>query len=427
MSESGERVDPLYAYRQLFALPRDVLVLSVAMFAFSLGFQMTGRYLPRYIEVLGGGAVAIGLYKTVSDVIGFAYPYVGGVLSDRVGSRSALTTFGLVSTLGFGVWFLAPDVPGPVPAWVWILPGLFLAQAWKSFGLGATFAVVKQSVPSGRLAEGFAATEVFRRVGFLVGPLLAAAALASATGFAEGFRLVLVVALVFGLVATAVQHVRYESETDTFGTGFEGVATVLEDLRSLPGPLRPLLVADTFVRFANGMVYAFWVIVVTDFLSVGFTGFGLSLNPDAYFGVLLGVEMAVALLVMVPFSRLANRVGLKPVVALGFLVYATFPALLITAPADQWALAGLFAFSGLRFAGLPSHKALIVGPAEKDQGGRVTGTYYLVRNLFVIPSGLTGGVLYRVDPVLSFLAASGIGLVGTALFLAFGREFEAYV
>lgn len=61
-----------------------------------------------------------------------------------------------------------------------------------------------------------------------------------------------------------------------------------------------------------------------------------------------------------PVSKLAEYTGLKPVVGLGFLVYATFPVLLITAPADQWALVGLFAYSGLRFAGLPAHKAMIV-------------------------------------------------------------------
>jgi MFS family permease len=173
------------------------------------------------------------------------------------------------------------------------------------------------------------------------------------------------------------------------------------------------------------MVYVFFSIVVARRLGVGFEGFGFDVSPAAFFGVLLGVEMTVALLTMVPVSKVAERVGLKPVVATGFLVYATFPVLLILAPADQWVLVALFAFSGLRFAGLPSHKALIVGPAEKDAGGRVTGTYYLVRNTLVVPAGVLGGYLYGVDPMLSFGTASAIGLVGVGLFLAFGEEFAA--
>jgi len=428
----ADSTDALATFRQFFALSRDVLVLSVAMFAFSLAFQMTGRYVPEYLRVLGAGAGVIGLYGSVGNLIGAVYPYPGGALSDRVGSRLSLTAFGLVATVGFGLWAAAPalgtvPVGGVViPAWGWVFVGLFLAQAWKSFGLGATFAIVKQSVPPEHLATGFASTETFRRVGFLVGPLLAAGLLAVADGFVVGFQRVLLLAVGFGAVATVAQYVLYDPEGDTIGKSFSGVAGLVDDLRSLPAPLRPLLVGDTLVRFANGMVYVFFVIVVVDFLGVGVTAFGRTLRPDAFFGVLLALEMVVALLTMVPVARLAERVGLKPVVALGFAVYAVFPILLIDAPPDPLVVGALFAFSGLRFAGLPAHKALIVGPAEADAGGRVTGSYYLVRNVVVIPSAALGGWLYGVDPRLAFGLATAVGLVGTGYFIVFGKEFEAY-
>jgi len=456
--ETSAQDSALAPFRQSFSLRRDVLVLSVAMFAFSLGFQMTSRYVPEYLRVLGAGAGVIGFYGSVGNLIGALYPFPGGAISDRIGSRYALTLFGTVSTIGFGVWFLAPYLPplvlpfariqvpvlgdvalgGDLGPWVWIFLGLFLTQAWKSFGLGATFAVVKQATEPEHLASGFASTEVFRRVGFLIGPLIAAALLAVAASFVGGFQWVLVVAVFFAGAGTLVQHVRYDASEDTIGDSFEGLDQVLADLRDLPAPLGPLLVADTLVRFANGMVYVFFVIVVTDVLEVGLTVGPVNLAPAALFGVLLAVEMLVAIVSMPPVARLAERTGLKPVVALGFSIYATFPLLLVLAPANPWVLLALFAFSGLRFAGLPAHKALIVGPAERNTGGRVTGTYYLVRNVVVIPSAWLGGQLYGSDlalalgrfslsgPTLAFAIASSIGIVGVAYFLAFGKEFEAY-
>lgn len=433
MTADGESgVDVLGPFRQFVSLRRDVLVLSLAMLAFSLAFQMTGRYVPEYLRVLGAGAGVIGLYGSVGNLIGAVYPYPGGALSDRVGSRLALTAFAVVTTLGFAVWWLAPALGAVslaglvVPAYVWIFVGLSLAQTWKSFGLGATFAVVKQSTAPEHLALGFASTEVFRRVGFLLGPLLAAGLLATAVSFTVGFRSVLLVAVGFGVVATVAQHVLYDAGEDSLGEEFAGVSRVLADLRGLPATLRPLLVADTLVRFANGAVYVFFVIVVTDFLSVGFTGFGRSLSPAVFFGVLLGVEMVVAVLTQLPVSRLAESTGLKPVVGGGFLVYAVFPVLLINAPPNQWVLVALFAFSGLRFAGLPAHKTLIVGPAADDAGGRVTGTYYLARNAVVIPSAALGGVVYAHSPQLAFGGATVVGLVGVAYFALYGEEFEAY-
>ena len=445
MATRDDDVDLLDAFRQFFALERDVLVLSLSMLAFSLAFQMTSRYVPEYMRLLGASAGVIGLYGSVGNLISALYPYPGGALSDRIGSRFALTAFAVLATVGFGVWYLASVVGTltvgslTIPAWLFVFVGLFLAQAWKSFGLGATFAIVKQSVPPDRLAMGFASTEVFRRLGFLIGPVVAAGLLAVTAGFVDGFQLVLLVAIACGVVATVAQHVLYDASEDTLGKSFEGISQVLTDLREMPSPLRPLLVADTLVRFANGMVYVFFVIVVTDFLSVGFSGFGLSLRPDAFFGVLLGVEMVVAIISMLPVSKLTEYAGLKPAVALGFSVYALFPILLIFAPADQWILLLLFAYSGLRFAGLPAHKALIVGPAQRDAGGRVTGTYYLLRNTLVIPSAALGGWLYgsewtldlgtatiQAGPQLAFGAATAIGVVGVAYFLLFSEEFAAY-
>lgn len=437
MSDEDAATDRSSVARRFLALERDVLVLSAAMFCFSLGFQMTSRYLPRYMSVLGAGAFVIGLYGTIGNFIGAAYPYPGGAVSDRIGSRRALTVFGAASSLGFAVWLAAPfvgELPLPyadtvVPAWIWVFVGLFLAQAWKSLGLGATFAVVKQSAGDDRLATGFASTETFRRLAFLAGPLFAAAVLTVAVDFVTGFVVVLGVAFVFGVAATVAQHVLYTEDTSV-GRSFEGVGEVIDDLRSLPVELRPLLVADILVRFANGMVYVFFVIVVTELYEVGATVpvVGWNLSPDAYFGVLLGVEMLVALLIMVPSARIADSYGLKPVVAAGFVVYAVFPVALIYAPrlfgASALVMLALFAFSGLRFAGLPAHKALIVGPAEEKTGGRVTGAYYLVRNVIVIPSAALGGWLYGVSPVAAFALASGVGVVGVVYFVLFGREYS---
>lgn len=431
-SKPEERSQPVRftTLQEFLGLRRDILVLSLAMFAFSLGFQMTTRYISRYLSVLGAGAAIIGLYGSLSTLISAVYPYPGGILSDRIGSRQALTLFGVASTAGFGLWLAAPYLtfsigPVVVPVWLWIFIGLFLVQSWKSLGLGATFALVKQEAERSTLATGFAQTETFRRVAFLLGPLIAAWILARPTGFLAGFRALLLIAAAAALGGTLVQYWLYDASEDTVGKRFVGIRQIIDDLRLLPRPLRPLLAADTIIRFSNQMVYVFVILVVTEVHRVQLTIWGFQLNPDAFFGVLLAVEMMVALLTMIPLSRLADRMGLKPVVLLGFFVYATFPLALINAPATPGWMLLLFAYSGLRFAGLPAHKALIVGPAAEKEGGRVVGSYYLVRNVVTIPAALTGGWLYGMSPVLAFTIATVVGLAGTLYFLLYGTELPA--
>jgi hypothetical protein len=319
---------------------------------------------------------------------------------------------------------------------VWVFVGLLLAQCWKSFGIGGHYAIVKQATEPSRLAQGFASTETFRRTAFLIAPLIVAVLVADE--LMPGFLWVLAIGIVFAVLGTIAQHLLYEADEDSMGKEFEGVGQIVDDLRALPDPLRPLLVADTFVRFANGMVYAFFILVITQLLEIGLTATlpvvgTIDLSPAAFFGLLLSIEMLVALLTMAPAAKIAEYVGLKPVVGLGFFVYAIFPVLLIFGPQylggvdETWLLIVLFAFSGLRFAGLPAHKALVVGPAEKGSGGRVTGSYYLIRGAIVIPSGVLGGFLWQfVSPELSFTIATVVGMIGVVYFALFGQEFEAY-
>ena len=431
-----ESADPWDAFHQFLSLERDVLVLSIAMFAFSLGFQMTNRFLPDYLFFLGATGLIVGLFATLGNAIGAVYPYYGGVVSDRVGSRFALTVFGFISVIGFGIWLASAFVPTiplgfvDIPPWIWVFVGLLLAQCWKSFGIGGHYAIVKQSVSPNRLARGFASTETFRRTAFLIAPLIVAVLVADA--LIPGFLWVLVIAIIFGVLGTLAQHFLYVPDADTVGKEFQGFSQIVDDIKALPEEHRPLIVADTLVRFANGMVYVFFILVITRIMGIGLTvtlpAVGtIDLSPAAFFGVLLGIEMVFALLSMAPMALVAERIGLKTVVGLGFSVYAIFPILLIFAPANQVVLIALFAFSGLRFAGLPAHKALIVGPAEVGSGGRVTGSYYFVRGVLVIPSGVIGGFIWEfMSPELSFTIATIIGMIGVLYYAIYGREFEPY-
>ena len=247
----AEETGAFDAVRQFLALERDVLVLSLAMFAFSLSFQMTSRFVPDYMYALGASGFVVGLFGTFGNILSAVYPYPGGAISDRVGSRYALTLFGFVSTVGFLLWLVAPTVGVlqiggvTVEPWVWIFVGLVFAQAWKSFGLGATFAVVKQATEPSKLAAGFASTETFRRTAFFVGPALAAVLIGQHPAFTTSFQYVLAAAVLFGAIGTVGQHLLYEAEADSMGGSGGGLAQIRADLREMPAALRPLLIGDT--------------------------------------------------------------------------------------------------------------------------------------------------------------------------------------
>ncbi|MFB6345218.1 MAG: MFS transporter [bacterium] len=437
-AEEPDQTSLLNQVRKWASLDPDVLTLSGSLMVFSLALQMTERFIPEYLSVLGAGSVVVGFYGTFKELLNASYPYPGGILSDRFGSRGVLVSFGLITSLGFILWSLVPTLgpiplgPVVVPGWIWIFLGTVFVLAWKELGLGATFALVKDAVRSDRLARGFASTEVLRRIGYLVGPITASAVLAAYSDFLSGYQVLLFLAITVCLLATYGQYRGYraaeeyadlnpESQAVTSASLLQGI---VNDFLELPDELQVLLAADSLIRFGNGMVYVFFVLVITRYHEVGWSIFGFRLDPPSFFGLLLGVEMTIALISMIPASRLADELGLKPVVAVGFFVYGIFPLLLILAPADPVIMILLFAFSGLRFAGMPGHKAMIVGPAESGKGGRTTGVYYLIRNILRVPAPAIGGILFEISPKLSFTLASLIGLLGTMVFLVVGKTFD---
>ncbi|MFB6345141.1 MAG: MFS transporter [bacterium] len=415
------------------SLRRDVLVLSGALFLFHMASQMTMRFVAEYLTVLGATSLVVGLYGTTKNILSAVYPYPGGILSDTIGTRRMLVAVGLLTVVGYGLWTLAPllgsfSVMGIVfPAWGWIFVGLFLVMGWKGLGLSATFALVKDSVSGHRLARGFASTEMFSRLGYLLGPLVTTVVLSWYAEFLSGFQLLLALTILLCLGATIAQWIGYREsdlpdrdQTEDTWT----LANLIAELRTLPAELKPLILSDIFVRFGNSMVYVFFVVVITRYHEIGWTIFGWTLPPASFFGLLLGIEMGVSLLMMVPFANLGDHFGQKPVVIGGFCVYATFPVLVIYAPPDPRVMVGLFAFSGLRFAAKPAHKALIVGPSRDHHGGTTSGIYYMVRNIVRMPAPAIGGMLYGISPVLSFTAATVVGTIGVVIFILAGYRYE---
>ncbi len=423
--------------REWMSLDPEVITLSLAMMVFSLAMQMTSRFVPEYLSVLGAGSVTVGLYGTFEEIVNSFFPYLGGTVSDQMGSRITLTFYGAMTGLGFVLWGVTPWVRtielGPVVlhSWIWVFIGLILVLGWKELGLGATFALVKDTVPTDRIARGFASTEVFRRIGFLLGPMVASGLLWYFSDFLTGFQVVLFLAAGICFLATIYQLRGYRvaeekisSDQDENDPPQSWLASLLENYRNLPDDLKPLLLGDTFVRFANGMVYVFFVLAVTRYHEIGLELSWISLSPASFFGVLLGVEMTVALLIMIPAARIADHFGQKPVVAFGFLVYAAFPVLLIFAPSSAPVMILLFAFSGFRFAGMPAHKAAIIGPARSNKGGTTTGIYYLIRNTLKTPAPVLGGFLFEWSPEVAFSTATAVGLIGVLIYIVYGSRLN---
>jgi MFS family permease len=378
--------------RRLLALERNTLAVVVAMFLMALGENLWRRFLPKYLEALGAPIVAIGAYGSVEDALDGLYQYPGGWASDRYGRRHALLLFVTLAAIGYLVIAAAP-------AWPVVFVGLLFIMSWTSMASPTLFAVVGDALPAGRRSVGFSVQAILRRVPILVAPALGGTVIA-AVGIRAGVRAGLMTSVALALVTLAVvRRMRLDHPA------VPAQADIKVVWRSLPGPLRRLLVSDICIRTCDAMVDVFLVLYAVNVVGIS----------APVFGSLIGVQMATVILCSLPAAQLADRLGRKPFVIATFVAFASFP-LAVVAAHSVAGLVAAFVVGGLREIGEPARKALILDLVRPDVRARGVGLYYLLRSLAIAPAATVGGLLWKVSPTVPFLMAGAIGVVGVLLF-----------
>ena len=176
-------------------------------------------------------------------------------------------------------------------------------------------------------------------------------------------------------------------------------------VQSFSPALRELLVSDILIRFCERIPYAFVVLWAMNHAGVS----------AQQYGVLVSVEMIMAMLCYIPVAHLADKYGRRPFVLITFVFFTLFPLTLIRANTFG-TLAIAFAVRGLKEFGEPARKALIIGEARPDLRARTYGAYYLIRDCVVTSGSFFGAWLWSIGPQANFFGAAICGALGTIWF-----------
>jgi MFS family permease len=383
--------------KDFLGLERNIVAASSAVFLLGFGEELWKKFLPKYLEALGAGTLAIGLFGTVKDFLDAIYQYPGGWIADRFGRRTAFLVFIALAFVGYLIFLFSPS-------WIFVFVGLVFAMAWSSMASPAIFAVIGDALPKERRAMGFTVQSILKRVPLIIAPIMGGALIAGLgviTGVQTGLVITLALALVTILVVIAVNIPVSAGES----TNVRGV------WRSFPFALKRLLFSDIIIRTCEGMAEVFIIIYATNVI-------GVSL---AEYGILVAVQMVTSILVYIPSAAIADRIGRKPSVIATFLCFALFP-LAVMLSTGFYSLIAAFIIGGLREIGEPSRKAMIVDFAAPYSRARSVGLYYLVRSLSITPAAFVGALLWKLAPQTPFVTAFVIGLVGTIVFAATVEE-----
>ena len=398
----------LKSLADFFGLKRNLVILLIAIFVIGAGEELWIRFVPKYLQAVGATVFVIGIYDALRTLLGALYAYPGGLIADRWGHRSAFLVFNVVSIIGYALVLL-------VPHWGAVIVGMFLFLSWSCFSLPATFSLVGAALEANRHSMGIGVQSVIKRLPIMIAPFFGGM-LIDQLGIINGVRIALLVSIALSGATIIVQWQLRDQSNGTARLPAAGRPELerwnfWRTLQEFNPPMRRLLFSDILVRFCERIPYAWVVIFAMDYIGMN----------AKQIGVLTAVEMAAAILCIIPAAHYADRQGREPFVVVTFIMFTLFPIALLMSRSFS-ALVVAFVIRGLKEFGDTSRKALIIGYSDSERRGQIVGAYYLVRDLIVSMAAILGAYLWNLGPALNFLGAAALGGAGTVFYIKTIRQ-----
>lgn len=144
---------------------KPMIIILMIQFLVMVGFGIIIPILPFYIEKLGGGPAALGIFMSVYSVMQFFFAPLWGRLSDRIGRRPVL----LIGLCGYGVTFILFGLANNI----WLLIGIrALAGMVSSATLPTAMAYLTDITEEGERAKSMGMVGAAMGLGMVFGPAL---------------------------------------------------------------------------------------------------------------------------------------------------------------------------------------------------------------------------------------------------------------
>jgi MFS family permease len=380
-------------------LGRNVLVLSAVSLLTDVATEMTYPLIPVFLStVLGAGAMSVGVIEGAAESTAALLKLASGWWSDRVSRRKPLVV------AGYAIASLVRPFIGLAQSVAQVFAIRVADRVGKGIRSSPRDALIADSVEPAVRGRAFGFHRAADHAGAVIGPLLAFALL---RWRGLDLRTLFLLTAIPGLLA---------------------VATLLFGVREVPRELPAREEKAGAVDLRASLGRRFWT-----FLAVLLI-FTLGNSTDAFLLLRasdLGVDKALlpilwAMLHVVksasstPGGALSDRIGRKPLLVAGWIVYAAVYFLLGRA-STEWHAWALFAVYGFYF-GLTEgvEKALVADLVPNERRGAAFGWYNLAIGLGALPASLLFGAIWEhwsapaafdFGAALALLAAIGISAV----------------
>lgn len=349
---------------------RNVLGMGLISFMNDVASEMIYPLLPIFLTgVLHAGAASIGIIEGIAETTTSLLKYLSGFYSDRIKRRKP------VFAAGYAISNLFRPLIGISTQWLHVLLFRFSDRVGKGIRTAPRDALLADSVSPGNLGLAFGFQRTMDHIGALVGPLTATALIS----FGLSIRSVFVLTIIPGILTVVLAVSMVKERPHASAAHAPGIS--LGSIRR-PGFVWYLLSVSVFTL--GNSTDAFLLLKARD------AGMSVAMIPVLW--AVLHLSKAVF---SMPGGRLSDWIGRKPVIILGWVVYALVYG--------GFAFAGsvaaiwlLFLAYGLYF-GLTEgvEKAFVADLVPSEARGSAYGAYSLAVSITALPASVIFGLVWQ--------------------------------
>ncbi|VVB51568.1 Major Facilitator Superfamily protein [uncultured archaeon] len=386
-------------------LNRNVILLGFVSFFTDASSEMIFPLVPIFVtSVLGAPASVVGLIEGVAEATANIIKMLTGMYSDKMGRRRPFVFWGYASSSVVKPFFALASV------WPHVLFIRFLDRVGKGVRGSARDVMVADYTDDKSRGRAFGYRKMMDQGGAFVGPLIAFLLmpfLLAKYPVGDAYRVIFALSVVPAVVAVAILFAVKEKE----GAARENKSW-RPDFKSLSRRYKVNLFVALFFSLGT-FNYAFFILRASDI------GMPVALIPLVYmfYNFVYGAFA-------VPAGVLSDKVGRRPVIAAGYLIFGV-TALGLGFVSSYALIAVFFATYGVYMAIVESvQRAYIADLAGSSIRGTALGLYQGAIGIAALPAGVIAGVLWDVTIAgvrATFIFSAAVSFAAVLLFIALSR------
>ncbi|MCC6749879.1 MAG: MFS transporter [Deltaproteobacteria bacterium] len=368
---------------------RNVVTLGTASLCTDVASEMVMPLLPTFLQrELGGGPAVLGRIEGTADAVSSVLKLFAGRWADRLGRNVPLIVAGYLIASAARPLVALARVPWHV------LAVRVVDRVGKGIRTSPRDALIAASVPAAQRGRAFGFHRAMDHTGAVIGPLVAAVLLSLWS--ADLRRIFGWAALPGGLAVLVLLFGAREAPAPKASGGSAGTAD--EPLDDPPDGLALVRLLVPIGLFGLGKASDVFLLVKAS----------ATRAPLLELPLLWMVFHLVKATVSVPGGQLADRIGARGTIVLGWLVHATVFVAFAFAEA-QWMIWTLFVVYGVHHGLTEGAEKALVASLARTRRGTAFGWYHLTVGLIALPASALFGQLWDgFGPRVAFLASAGL-------------------